>query len=82
MKILLHHTKQPGGKSLVLAFDAKKVTAAEIRDILKESSHALAVGRLVVKADQMIEVPHKHRRRAKASADFIVSDRYTIERLG
>ncbi|MBI3252905.1 MAG: hypothetical protein HYZ52_06315 [Candidatus Omnitrophica bacterium] len=80
MKILIHYHSKRQNKGLLLVFH--KMTIEEVREIIQEKDRLVAIGRLVVKADKVEQVPQGRYRRIRASADFVVSERYTMERLG
>ena len=81
MKVLLNKNWRGSQRSFILRF-RDDVPATDLKKILKGKNSKLTARKLIKKSIAMVEIPPRDRQMAKLIADFTLSDRYTVERLG
>ena len=80
MKVLVYLNH---GSSKGLLLNLKEaVSMRDVKKILEENTQRDAISRLILRSSSMVEVPPENITKAKLSANFTISDHYTVERLG
>ena len=71
---------QAKNESYLLTFP-KEVTSKDVKDILVGGHHGAVTSHLMRKSDKRILVPPKARQKVQFSADFALTQGYSVERL-